>query len=62
MPSQEIILAVQKELSRLGYYRGPVDGVIGSETVKAVRWFQSVSNLPVTGRIDDSTLKALRIS
>jgi peptidoglycan hydrolase-like protein with peptidoglycan-binding domain len=28
---------VQTELTRLGYYRGPIDGVIGSETQKAIR-------------------------
>jgi peptidoglycan hydrolase-like protein with peptidoglycan-binding domain len=53
---------VQKELTRLGYYRGPIDGVIGSETQKAIRWFQSVDKLPITGQIDNPTLKALRIS
>jgi hypothetical protein len=58
----ETITAVQKELTQLGYYHGPVDGLIGPETEAAIRWFQSVDKLPVTGRIDDPTLKALRIS
>ena len=62
MPSQEIVMAVQKELTQLGYYRGRVDGLIGPETESAIRWFQSIDKLPVTGQIDDPTLKALRIS
>jgi peptidoglycan hydrolase-like protein with peptidoglycan-binding domain len=60
--SQETIVAVQKELTQLGYYHGQVDGLIGPQTERAIRWFQSVDKLPVTGQIDDSTLKALRIS
>ena|ERR1700751_4455324 len=58
----ETITAVQKQPTQLGYYHGYVDGLIGPETEAAIRWFQSVDKLPVTGRIDDPTLKALRIS
>jgi Putative peptidoglycan binding domain len=61
-PSQETIIAVQKELTQLGYYRGQVDGLIGPQTERAIRWFQSVDKIPVTGQLDDPTLKALRIS
>lgn len=60
--SQEMIIAVQEALTRLGYYHGRVDGLIGPQTEQAIRWFQSVDNLPVTGQIDDPTLNALRIS
>ena len=61
-PSQEIIIAVQKELTQLGYYHGSIDGLIGPQTQSAIRWFQSVDRLPVTGQIDDRTLNALRIT
>ena len=61
-PSQETIIAVQNELTQLGYYHGPVNGLIGPQTEKAVRWFQSADKLPATGQIDVSTLKALQIS
>ena len=60
--SQETIVAVQKELAKLGYYHGPIDGLIGSQTGRAISWFQSVDKLSVTGRIDDPTLKALQTS
>jgi hypothetical protein len=60
--SQETIIAVQKELTQLGYYHGHADGLIGPQTERAIRWFQSVDKLSVTGQIDDPTLKALRIS
>ena len=61
-PSQETIVAVQRELAKLGYYHGPIDGLIGPQTGRAISWFQSVDKLPVTGRIDDPTLEALQIS
>ena len=54
-------VAVQRALAQLGYYHGPVDGVVGPQTEKAIRWFQSVDRLPVTGEIDSATLRALRI-
>ena len=52
----------QRELAKLGYYHGSIDGVIGPETEKAVSWFQSVDKLPVTGQLDDQTLQALQVS
>jgi peptidoglycan hydrolase-like protein with peptidoglycan-binding domain len=60
--STSLIMSVQKELARLGYYHGPIDGVAGSETERAVRWFQSIDHLPVTGQIDSATRQALRIA
>jgi N-acetylmuramoyl-L-alanine amidase len=60
--SRDTIVAVQQELSQLGYYHGPIDGVIGPQTAKAVGWFQSVDTLSVTGQIDGPTLKALGVS
>jgi peptidoglycan hydrolase-like protein with peptidoglycan-binding domain len=60
--SQDTIVAVQQELSQRGYYDGPIDGVMGPQTAKAVRRFQSVDQLSVTGEIDGPTLEALRIN
>jgi hypothetical protein len=34
-PSQETIIAVQKELTQLAYYHGHVDGVIGRQTAQS---------------------------
>ena len=56
-----VILAVQRALAQLGYYDGPLDGVVNPQTEKAIRWFQSVDRLPATGEIDPPTLRALRI-
>jgi hypothetical protein len=54
--------SVQKELAKLGYYHGAIDGIAGSETENAIRWFQSVDHLSVTGQIDDQTLQALGVA
>jgi hypothetical protein len=56
-----LIMSAQRELARLGYYHGQIDGMTGSETAQALRWFQSVEKLPVTGQIDGATVQALRI-
>jgi hypothetical protein len=60
--SDGTVVAAQKELAKLGYYHGTIDGLIGPETQKAIRWFQSVDKLPVTGVLNDQTMKALQIS
>jgi Putative peptidoglycan binding domain len=53
--------SVQSELTRRGYYHGPTDGVIGSDSSEAIRAFQAAQGLPVTGRIDSKLLSALGI-
>ena len=60
--NNDAVAAAQKELAKLGYYHGSIDGVVGPETEKAVRWFQSVDKLPVNGELNDQTLKALDVS
>ena len=53
---------VQTALADLGYYKGRIDGVIGTGTRRAVRAFQRDSGLPITGRIDARLRNALRES
>ena len=50
---------VQKALARRGYYHGPIDGVIGKGTRRAIRGYRADYGLPVSSRIDDELLKAL---
>ena len=50
---------VQKALARRGYYDGPIDGVIGKGTRRAIRGYRADYGLPVSSRIDDELLKAL---
>ncbi len=50
---------IQTRLKNWGYYNGDVDGVYGSQTEKAVRWFQQKNGLNADGQVGDQTLAAL---
>jgi peptidoglycan hydrolase-like protein with peptidoglycan-binding domain len=50
---------VQVALRALGLYTGPIDGLVGPETVAAIRAAQQRAHLPVTGLADDRTRKSL---
>ena len=51
---------VQAALLSLGYSPGPVDGVWGAKTEKAVRAFQTAKRLTVDGKVGPQTTKALQ--
>jgi hypothetical protein len=50
----------QIDLRRDGFYRGRIDGIAGRETHQALRLYQQRNGLPVTGRLDQSTLASLQ--
>ena len=54
-----LIYTLQQRLKDLGYYTIRVDGIFGSGTQRAVRWFQSVNGLAVTGKADSATQQLL---
>jgi N-acetylmuramoyl-L-alanine amidase len=54
-------MSVQTKLAEQSYYRGAVDGVIGSDTLKAIRRYQADHGLAVTGKIEPKLLDALGI-
>ncbi|MGH9001063.1 MAG: L,D-transpeptidase family protein [Acidimicrobiia bacterium] len=47
--------AIQRRLTQLGYWLGPVNGTYGKLTTQAVFAFQKVEGLPVTGKVDGPT-------
>ena len=51
----ELIYKLQQRLKDLGYYTIKVDGIFGSGTQRAVREFQRVNGLSVTGAADNAT-------
>jgi hypothetical protein len=53
------IAGLQVALRAQGLYRGPIDAISGPETVAAVRDFQRIQGLPVTGLADTRTREAL---
>ena len=60
--SGDVVKTIQTKLKRWGYYTGSVDGIYGSLTVKAVKYFQSKNGLSADGICGTATLKALGIS
>ena len=54
------IKEAQMALAHLKLYMGKQDGVMGRETQHAIRQFQRMRDLPVTGQLSDSVLVLLR--
>ena len=50
----------QEMLEKRGFDPGPIDGLMGTRTRRALREFQRAAELPVTGRLDRKTRAALR--
>jgi len=59
--ADDTVLATQKKLARLGFYKGEADGQTGSQTSAAIRRYQIAENLKVTGELNRQTLAQLGI-
>lgn len=53
---------IQTKLKRWGYYNGSIDGVYGTQTVNAVKYFQKKNGLTADGIAGSKTLAAMGIS
>ena len=56
------VTQIQTKLKRWGYYTGSIDGIYGTQTQKAVRYFQSKNGLTVDGIAGKNTLAAMGIN
>jgi peptidoglycan hydrolase-like protein with peptidoglycan-binding domain len=56
----ERVRRVQRDLRRLGYRPGPVDGLFGPRTKASVQWFQMKEGVAPRGSVDAATLGHLR--
>jgi len=52
---------VQQTLRDKGYYSGPVDGVMGSQTRRSLGQYQKAEGFPVTNRLDARTAENLGV-
>ncbi len=50
---------LQQELGQLNYYEGPVDGIMGPQTIAAIKDLQRQASLPQTGTMNAATQAAL---
>jgi Putative peptidoglycan binding domain len=53
--------ALQRDLRRLGYYCGPIDGVYSPEVSDAIARLQKNHSLQVTGTLTDPVRRALHL-
>jgi hypothetical protein len=58
----QIVVDVQSQLQRDGYYNGPIDGELGPMTRQAIADFQADHGLAITSAIDEPTLASLGVS
>ena len=56
---EEKVRDVQRLLSELGFRPGAIDGVIGRDTIRAVKRFQKFKRLPVTGKVTPELIAIL---
>lgn len=56
------VIQIQTKLKRWGYYFGSVDGIHGTKTVEAVKYFQRKNGLSVDGIAGPKTLAAMGIN
>ncbi len=55
------VIQIQTKLKRWGYYNGNIDGIYGTQTLEAVKYFQRKNGLAVDGIAGPNTLKAMGI-
>jgi hypothetical protein len=60
--SGSTVARVQERLARSGYYRGPIDGVMGPRTRYAIRVYERRHGLPADGIIDRRLLATMGIA
>ena len=55
------VIQIQSKLKRWGYYNGVIDGIYGSQTLSAVKYFQRKNGLTQDGVAGPATLRAMGI-
>ena len=56
------IQSIQSALKKAGHYNGPIDGVVGSQTINAMQSYQSSKGLVKTTMITIETVKSLGVN
>ncbi len=59
--SGDVVRRIQRALSDKGHHPGPIDGVIGRETLAAMKAYQQANNLAV-GQLTIETIQSLGVS
>jgi hypothetical protein len=59
IPPSAAVKTLQQQLGQLNYYEGPVDGIMGPQTIAAIKDLQRQAGLPQTGTMNPATQAAL---
>ena len=59
VPPSAAVKTLQQQLGQLNYYEGPVDGIMGPQTIAAIKDLQRQAGLPQTGTMNPATGAAL---
>ncbi len=59
--NRDLVKKTQTKLNESGFKAGVADGLMGNKTLQAIKEFQSLNSLSITGKIDRETLDALSI-
>jgi Putative peptidoglycan binding domain len=59
VPPSAAVKTLQQQLGQLNYYEGPADGIMGPQTIAAVKDLQRQAGLPQTGTVNPATAAAL---
>jgi peptidoglycan hydrolase-like protein with peptidoglycan-binding domain len=59
VPPSASVTKLQQQLGQLNYYEGPVDGIMGPQTIAAIKDLQRQASLPQTGTMNPATAAAL---
>jgi hypothetical protein len=57
-----LVVQVQRRLASAGYYSGPIDGVVGSGTRRAIRAYERSHGLPIDGAIHRRLLATMGLA
>jgi hypothetical protein len=60
--NSSLAVQVQRRLASAGYYSGPIDGIIGSGTRRAIRAYERSHGLPVDGAIHRRLLATMGLA
>lgn len=58
----EKVSEIQTALQTAGFYSGPIDGVLGANTMSSVEAYQKAKDLPMDGYLNMETVKSLGVS
>jgi outer membrane murein-binding lipoprotein Lpp len=56
------IREIQSALAKAGYYKGPIDGIVGTQTTRALQKFQTAKGLTATTYLTVESIKALGVN